>query len=227
VDLVFGLGDMMNDPMTEEQVFRNFINPCVEIFASRIPLVFVRGNHETRGTLARSLIDYFPTQSGRYYYSFDHGGVHFLLLDGGEDKADTSKEYSGLAAFEDYLRQETEWLKGELRSAAFRGARFRVCLLHMPPMADPRSEPDEFVRVPWIYENWSPLLGSARLDLMLSGHTHQYAELPKEEKRPYPVVVGGTDTVIRVDVSPERLQLTTFGNDGVVLSRPPEVTRKK
>jgi len=111
VDLVFGLGDVMNDPMSEQQIFQNFINPCVEFFAGRIPLVFVRGNHETRGAMARRLMDYFPTESGRYYYSLDHGGVRFLLLDGGEDKADGSEEYSGLVAFEDYLKRETQWLE--------------------------------------------------------------------------------------------------------------------
>lgn len=227
VDLVIGLGDVMNDPMSEEQIFRNFINPCTESFAGRIPLIFVRGNHETRGLLARSLMDYFPTESGRYYYSFDHGNVHFLLLDGGEDKADSSDEYSGLVAFEDYLRQETEWLQEELRSPAFRAARYRVCLLHIPPVVNSQNDPDKFVRAPWIRDHWNPMLSRAGLDLMISGHTHHYAELPKDEQRAYPIVVGGIDTVIRVDVSPERLQLTTFKNDGSVLSQPPEVQRNR
>lgn len=227
VDMVIGLGDMMNDPMTEQQIFRNFINPCTEFFASRLPLVFVRGNHETRGALARRLIDYFPTQSGRYYYSFDHGGVHFLLLDGGEDKADSSSEYSGLAAFDDYVARQTEWLENELRSPAFRNARFRVCLLHIPPVPYREEDETKFIRGPWIRDNWSPMLSKAGIDLMISGHTHRYAELPADGSRAYPIVVGDTNTVIRVDVSPKRLQLTTFDDDGRILSRPPEVRRKR
>lgn len=225
VDLVFGLGDVMNDPASEEQIFKNFINPCVEFFAGRIPLMFVRGNHETRGALARNLMDYFPAESGRYYYSFDHGGVHFLLLDGGEDKADSSEEYSGLVAFEDYLKQETQWLEQELRTAAFREARFRVCLLHIPPVGG--AEDAKFMRAPWIRDNWSPMLSKAGIDLMISGHTHRYAELQADESRTYPLVVGGTDTLIRVDASPERLQMTTFKEDGSVLSRPPDVPLKR
>ncbi|HOW73495.1 MAG TPA: metallophosphoesterase family protein [Phycisphaerae bacterium] len=225
VDLVFALGDVMNDPKNEPQIFQNFINPCVEFFAGRIPLVFVRGNHETRGALARNLIDYFPTESGRYYYSFDHGSIHFLLLDGGEDKGDDSPEYSGLAAFEDYLKQETEWLDQELQSPAFLNARFRVCLLHIPPVADTKDT--KFIRAPWLRDNWSPRLSKAGIDLMLCGHTHVYAELPPDVSRAYPIVVGGTDTVIRVDVSPERLLMTTFKDNGAVLSRPPEVRAKR
>lgn len=227
VDLVFGVGDMMNDPMSEEQIFRGFLDPCTESFAGRIPLILVRGNHETRGLLARDLMNYFPTDSGRYYYSFTHGGVYFLLLDGGEDKGDDSEEYSGLVAFEDYLSQQTEWLKAQLRSPAFRAARFRVCMLHIPPAPDSEEKAAKFVRAPWIRDTWSPMLSEAGIDLMLSGHTHRYAELPVDEKRAYPIVVGGTNTVIRVDVSPERLEMTTFNDDGTVLSRPPEVPRKR
>jgi len=227
VDIVFGLGDVMNDPMSEQQIMRNFINPCTEFFAGRIPLVFVRGNHETRGAMARDLMNYFPAESMRYYYSFDHGGVHFLLLDGGEDKADSSDEYSGLAAFEDYLKQETQWLEQELRNSAFRDARFRVCLLHIPPAVGNEENSAKFIRAPWIRDNWSPMLSKAGIDLMISGHTHRYSELPADGKRTYPIVVGGTNTVIRVDVSPERLRLTTFNDDGTVLSQPKEVNRKR
>jgi predicted phosphodiesterase len=228
VDMVVGLGDMMNDPMSEEQIFRNFINPCTEFFAGRIPLIMVRGNHETRGLLARSLIDYFPNPSGRhFYYSFDHGGVHFVVLDCGEDKSDTSPEYSGLAAFENYLQEQTRWLEEELRSSAFRNARFRVCLVHIPPVSYREEDDAKFIRPGWIRKNWNPMLNQAGLDLMISGHTHRYAEFPPDETRAFPLVVGGTNTVIRVDVSPEKLQLTTFKDDGSVLSRPPEVPRRK
>lgn len=226
VDMVVALGDVMNDPMTEDQIFRNFINPCAEFFAGRIPLLLVRGNHEARGALARELMMYFPTESGRYYYSFVHGGVHFLVLDGGEDKADSSNEYSGLVAFEDYVREETEWLRQELKSSAFREARFRVCLLHIPPVASRHGDADKFIRAPWIGENWIPLLSAAGLDLMLSGHTHRYAEMAPDTQRSFPIVVGGTNTVIRVDASPERLTMTTCNDDGSVLSRPPAVTRR-
>lgn len=226
VDLVVALGDMMSHPESEEQLFRNFINPCTEFFARHIPLIFVRGNHETRGALARNLLEYFPSQTGRYYYSFDHGGVHFVVLDGGEDKADSNPEYSGLAAFDDYLKQETEWLESELMSPAFAAARFRVCLLHMPPAAGKADGP-EFIRRPWIRDHWTSILGQAGLDLMICGHTHRYAELPANGKRSYPIVIGGTETVIRVDVSPERLEITAFNDDGTVLARPAEVRRRQ
>lgn len=226
VDLVFAVGDMMNDPMTERQMFEKFINPCAEFFAARIPMVLVRGNHETRGAMARHVMDYFPTESGRYYYSFTHGGVYFLLLDGGEDKDDAMPVYAGLVAFDDYVKEQTDWLEQELRSSAFREARFRLCLLHIPPVVNLRHDPAEFMRAPWIRDNWTPMLGQAGIDLMISGHTHRYAEMPAEEGRAFPLLIGGTNTVIRVDVSPQLMQFTTYNDDGTVLSRPPDVRRK-
>jgi acid phosphatase type 7 len=80
---------------------------------------------------------YFPTESGRYYYSFNHGGVHLLLLDSGEHKLDAHPEYSRLVAFEPYIDEQTKWLERKLRSPAFRAARFRMCLLHIPPVVSP------------------------------------------------------------------------------------------
>ena len=226
VDLVVGLGDMINDPMSEQQVFRGFLDPCTEAFAGRIPLVLVRGNHETRGVLARDLLDYFPTSTGQYYYAFTHGGVYFLALDGGEDKADSNRAYNGLARFDAYLAEQTRWLEAQLQTPEFLKARFRVGLLHIPPAVE-RKGRAEFIRPGWIQKHWVPMLSRASLDLMISGHTHQYAEQPPEGDRTFPLLIGGTDTVIRVDASPERLVTTTFNDDGTVLSHPPEVRRKR
>jgi acid phosphatase type 7 len=118
VDLVFFNGDMVNSVKDEAQLNRCLVDPCVQSFATRIPLVYVRGNHEARGSFARRLPEYFPTASGRYYYTVRHGPVWFLVLDGGEDKGDENSEYSGLADFESYLRQQVEWLARQIEDGA-------------------------------------------------------------------------------------------------------------
>lgn len=91
----------------------------------------------------------------------------------------------------------------------------------------PGRQEDEFIRSPWVRDHWRPMLGQAGIDLMLSGHTHRYAELPADEKRAFPLVVNGTNSVVRVDVSPQRMTLTTYKDDGTVLSRPPEVLPRR
>jgi hypothetical protein len=70
------------------------------------------------------------------------------------------------------------------------------------------------------------MLSAAGVDLRIASHTYRHAELPADESRAFPIVMGGTNTVIRGDVSPDRLQVTTCNDDGTVLSRPPEVRRK-
>jgi predicted phosphodiesterase len=212
IDLVFLNGDMVTDPSTEPQIQRSVVDPCVEFFATKIPFVYGRGNHETRGALARSFMNYFPTPNQHYYYSLQHGGVYFLMLDAGEDKADTSSEYSGLADFESYLKEETEWLRQEIQSKAFRKARFRVVLIHIPPgeMYDPK-----FIREKWVLDNWGPLFNKNKVNLVLSGHTHVFADQPpRPGNNDYHLIVGGTDTVIRADVQEDRLNLTVTDNEG-------------
>lgn len=212
IDLAFLNGDMISDPGKEEQVYKAVVDPCSSFFAASVPFVYARGNHETRGLLARRLMDWFPTDSGRYYYSISHGGVCFTMLDAGEDKADTSSEYSGLVDFEPYLKQETEWLRKEVQSDPFRKANFRVVLVHIPPtgMEDPK-----FIREKWVLQTWGPIFEKAKVDLVLSGHTHEYAETPpREGKNAFPMIIGGTETVIRGDVSEECLSVRVSNNDG-------------
>ena len=76
------------------------------------PVVYVRGNHETRGEFAAHLRDYFPTDTNELYFTFRYGPVSAVVIDSGEDKADDHYEYSGLVDFESYRQQEFDWLKG-------------------------------------------------------------------------------------------------------------------
>jgi hypothetical protein len=209
VDLVFLNGDMLNHIETEAQILRGVVDPCVRSFARRIPLVYVRGNHEARGSYARRLMDYFPAQTATYYYSFDHGPVHFIVLDSGEDKADTSNEYSGLVDFDRYRAVQARWLREDLRSEACRRARFRVALVHMPPFGGNNWHGEKEIR-----RQWAPLLDEGRIDLLLCAHTHDYARLaPEKGKHHFPIVIGDVDTVIRIDVAPSALSVRVSNDE--------------
>ncbi len=217
-ELVFLNGDILGHIEGERQIVDHVLRPCTTLFASRTPFVYVRGNHETRGRFARRLPDYLGLPEDRYYFSFDHGPVHFIVLDGGEDKADGSKEYSGLVDFSRYRAEQQEWLEREIESEAFEKAPFRVVLVHMPPA------PSERWRGPAeMYEKWRPVLDRGGIDLMISGHTHRYAvQLPEEGIRTYPRVIGGAPkpgaaTLIRVDARAELLEVKITRDDGEVV----------
>lgn len=216
-DFVVFLGDMISHIEREQQIV-DFINSTVAHFSSRIPFIWVRGNHEARGKFARMLPRYIATPNGKYYYSFDHGPVHFVVLDTGEDKADSSVEYSGLVAFDAYRSKEAQWLASDVRSAAFRRARFRVALAHMPfPLPPPKNQPhgmrDGFAK-------FEPYFDRGGLDLLLAGHLHRYGiHEPVPGRYNYPVILGGAyqkgnRTLIRVEVSRDHLKATILRGDG-------------
>lgn len=217
-------GDMLGSVRDEPQLYRCLVDPCVQAFATRIPLVYVRGNHDTRGSFARQLLDYFPTDSGRYYYTLQDGPVMFLVLDGGEDKADDSSEYSGLVDFERYLRHEVEWLARQIEEPAFRRAPFRVCLMHIPP----GSKPDpKFIRPKWLHDHVVPLLNRGKVDLLICGHTHKYDIQPAgHDGLAFPTIIGGTETVILCDATPDQIRVTATDLSGRALPQPPPVNRR-
>ena len=95
-------GDMSSSVESEEQLFADYIDASVALFASGTPILFNRGNHETRGVWSDRLIDCFPTRSGEFYGIYRYGDVCLLVLDCGEDKPDSDVEYYGLADYDAY-----------------------------------------------------------------------------------------------------------------------------
>ncbi len=213
VDLVFYTGDSVDYFEDEAEIFGGFLDTSVAHFASRVPLMFVRGNHETRGSFARELAAYFPTTTGNYYFSFDHGPVHFILLDTGEDKEDSAPVYAGLVDFDAFRREQAVWLAAEMQTEAFQGAAFRIAIFHIPPYGTRDAHGTLHVR-----EMWNELLNEAGVDLVLNGHTHRFARLdPTEGENLYPIVIAGKEHTTRVDVSGEELRVTITDEDGQVV----------
>ena len=223
-DLVFFNGDSLSHLESEAQVLDRCLRPASDLFASRVPLLLVRGNHETRGAFARDLGRYLALPGGRFYYSFDHGPVHFVVLDTGEDKEDGHWAYSGLTGFDDYRQEEAEWLAEEVASPAFQRARFRVLVAHMPFFGNERTRVDGHGPAD-CRARWGGILSGSGLDLHIAGHTHRADWVaPAAGANTFPVSVGGgsakgSNTVTRVNVSPDRLEVIVTTDAGVELSR--------
>ena len=133
VDFVVYNGDMLNDFMQIDQVFNGFLDVTVKRYAKEHAIPVCARQPRGEGKVARALPDFFPTVDGRAYYSFDHGGVHFVVLDSGEDKEDSHQYYNGLVDYQNYRREQAEWLKADLESDACRKAAFRIVFSHIPP----------------------------------------------------------------------------------------------
>jgi predicted phosphodiesterase len=209
VDMVFFNGDMSSSIISEEQIFTDFMDASIELFAKRVPIIFNRGNHETRGPFADFLMDYFPVRDGKVYRTFNVGDAAFLILDCGEDKPDSDIEYSGLADFDAYRNEQAAWLEKTIKQKEFREAKARIVILHMPPAVS------DWHGTLHIDEKFLPLLNKADIDVVLSGHTHNYSyNAPVEGKTSFPVIVNSNNAYLRGDVIDGVIYIKLCGPEG-------------
>ena len=181
-------GDVMEDLTYEEKFVRDFLNPFARVTQeARMPIWFLRGNHETRGQLARQLRDYVALQDNRYYGAVTLDGVRFVFADTGEDKEDNHPAYMGVKAFDGYIAREVEWMKREVASREWKSARARIVVQHIPaPLLKGGWEP-KLKRLDALNEVWK----NANVTLMMGAHLHWWCWQDPWEGRPYPLVVGG------------------------------------
>ena len=207
-------GDMTSSMESEEQLARGYLTTLSRLLSpAGIPLFFVRGNHEARGSFADRFCDYFPSPTGLPYYTFRQGPVFFVVLDGGEDKPDEDLAYGGLAAYDAYRQQQAEWLREVVRSDAFRTAPYRIVLMHMLP-ADGRSWHGE----QQIGRLFVPLLNGANIDLMLSGHYHRYGLYePGTRGTDFPVLVNSNSDRLCVSAAADGIRVRVIDPAGKAL----------
>ncbi len=215
MDMVFFAGDTLSWLETRDQIFEGFLDVSVNRFAKEIPLIFIRGNHETRGHFARNLMDYFPASGGKFYLSCDHGLVHFIVLDSGEDKPDSHPVYAGIVDFDQYREEQAKWLKKDVQSSAFQNALYKIVLFHIPPFLDSDWHgPQDVTR------RWGPILNEAGIDLVISGHRHEYAfNKPAKDKNAFPIVVLDQEMLLTVDVSTKQLTLKITDLSGEIVAQ--------
>lgn len=188
-------GDMVDFLQDHSQLFNGFIDTSRKYFAASRPFYYIRGNHETRGFLARDLKGFFDYNGDRFYYSFDYGPAHFIVLDCGEDKPDNNRYYYGLADYDNYRLKELEWLKNEIRSDAFKKAGYRILLVHFPVI----KQEKQGYGMKFLSDNFGPLLQEAGIDIAFSAHTHRNTFLEASQSGyGFPVLVNSNNSFVEV-----------------------------
>ncbi|MCL1805700.1 MAG: metallophosphoesterase [Clostridiales bacterium] len=170
-------GDTVNDGADEDE-WRAFWD-AAGMALDGLAVAAAAGNHDNKALLANqfTLPDAAPERPGEgWFYSFDMKGVHFVILDsnimGAANEADIA------------------WLEADLSGEAAAAADWRIAVCHHPFLTVINSPKDE-ARAQTMRDSFLPLLVEYGVDLLLTGHQHNYA-------RSLPMNAGG-DAAIRSD----------------------------
>ena len=109
-DGVILLGDAAPGLQYEEEAAEYIVKFGGDLTKGEKPVIYARGNHETRGKYASELGDALGL--GDYYTDIKVGNRRFIVLDSAEDKEDSHPEYGGMADYSAYRERMVEWLEG-------------------------------------------------------------------------------------------------------------------
>lgn len=184
--------------------------------AAGVPVLFARGNHEGRGNNPQLVAEVFPNSDpAPFYYTFRHGPVSFIVLDGGETGHNRSIRYSGEAVYEDYLKEQINWAREAMQEPLFSSAPMKICLIHVPMIDHP--DKNDYLLQRWLNVHFLPLLDEAGIDLMISADLHEFMYCESGSMgATFPIFVN--DDVRRLDCSYDsgRFSMTMFNAAGEV-----------
>lgn len=175
-DLLVLNGDVPNDSGKIEHIFTIY-EIAGRITKGEFPIVFSRGNHDTRGIYAESLSDYTPTDGGKSYFTFRVGSVWGMVIDCAEDKDDSCDEYGGSICCGIFRREETGFIRSIIENSANEyeapGVTHRLVIAHSPfPYIGTRKPPFNIEKE--LFGEWTKLLrDEVKPTLMLFGHLHR------------------------------------------------------
>ena len=195
IDFLILNGDVPEDSDRIEN-FDTIYEIVSQITKGEIPVVFSRGNHDTRGIFAENIAEYTPCENGNSYFSFRLGKIWGLVLDCGEDKPDTNEEYGNMVACSFFREKQTRFLEKLAEKTDFQSdeaIEHRIVIAHNPFT---RRYPEPFNIEEDTFTYWAEILrDKIKPQLMICGHIHKFSvDMPGCENdafgQPCPVVVG-------------------------------------
>ena len=204
LDFVLLNGDMSNRIRSQKHIMDAYLDTCVSMFATDVPLFFNRGNHELRGEFADYLNRYFPTNNGKYYRLQHVAGVDFLFIDSGEDKPDADLEYCGIVECDQYREEQERWLRSLQEEKKF-GKYPVVVFSHMPPTLKNWHGPLH------MQETLTPELNKMNVSVMLSGHLHRFDYQEPNEIINFPNLVNSNNTYLLCHIANGKMEVDYVG----------------
>ena len=172
LDFILTTGDNAYPNATNAQYASGFFKPFGS-FLKNVTVWPAFGNHDARRWVFYRIFD--RPQEGEFggvpshdkaYFSFDYAQTHIIILD--SEHGDLSKTSPMLA-----------WLKQDLQQTR---QPWVIVDFHHPPYTagthNSDNPNDSAARMVKVRENVAPILDQAGVDLVLSGHSHDYERSP-------------------------------------------------
>ncbi len=197
-DFVVTGGDLVYDVLRgnfnrADSLFLGYKNAIKKF---KMPVYNCIGNHELFGIYKESDIDashpdykygMYERHLGKTYYSFDHKGWHFIVLNTIDEK---DQRYIGTIN-----KEEMEWLKADIESVS-KDTPIAMAM-HIPFVSSyqqiyPRNPPTEVPNEVWV-DNRNEVLNLLKghnLKLVLQGHMHWIEDINVQNKTRF--ITGGS-----------------------------------
>lgn len=172
-DFFINMGDLVDNGEDHSQWEAWF--DALHGIIDRIPVAPLMGNHETynRDWKVREPVAYLAefavpdngsSHYGRYYYSYDYGPVHFIVLNTQQDEL---KDFAP-----NLLEEELVWFRQDVAASK---QPWKVVLMHKDVLQYRiEGRPERTEGLSEDGEIWMPLFEEAGIDAVLSAHLHTY-----------------------------------------------------
>ena len=163
VDYLLHAGDAVQNYPSLRQWQTDFVGPLTYFgLGQRMPMIYAHGNHDHDPTYEYHYTRVSPSSDPWFAFSMAGGAIRFVVLDSNLD-----------------WEQQDTWLKHELASPAFQNAEMRVIVVHVPPFIeywDPEGwyEKGQSKWGAFVKDRFVPLFEKYGVDLVISGHQHNY-----------------------------------------------------
>ena len=155
-------------------------------WADELEVIATLGNHDVEDDGGVSTIDYFELPGPWYQETI--GNVDVFVLDANQPENP----------------EQTQWLSENLSRS---DAAWKVVVFHQPAFSCSLHDGD-----PLVVEQWVPLLQRSRVNLVLSGHDHNYQRF-EVGSTTYLVTGGGGSELYALDGCPEDIPTRLAAND--------------
>ena len=215
-DAVILCGDMASSDVEKQtlSVYHKISGRCINLKSDETPLhevpcFMVRGVNESMGKLGMNYMTYFPTSTGKPYYTVRYGSACAIVLDSGCDQKDKTTGND----FDSYRQEQAAWLEKALQSEEVASAKYKVVMMHIPPIAGVAPVSKDLNAL------YLPILEKAGITLMVCGYTHNSQMHGASKKCNFPILENGSNTLLNIRATDTSMEVIVEDFEGKELNK--------